>query len=122
MSRPAKKPPAINPKSMPKFTPVTLDGVQRQELNDWIEANNPQSGEVLSEMLQRGYRLSLKRDDVRDRYSASATTPVDHHCQPHECFSVAHKDPEKTMIVLGYVMGAWVEKGNFAKMSEGDDW
>lgn len=119
---PRKKTTSKTPPGLPSFNFINLDEQQKIECNEWLVNQKPQLGDVVVELAEMGGKLSIKYSRAKGVVYASYTTADDHETNPNECYSVAHSDSEKAVLVIYYVIMFLMEDGRIPASLGLNDW
>lgn len=107
---------------LPNFTFVVLDETQKIECNEWISSNENGVSDLIVELIELGGKLSVKYSAGKGVVYSSYTTPVDHPTNPNECYSIAHRDTEKSMLAIYWIVNFLIEDGKIPASKGQDDW
>lgn len=105
-----------------EFVPVRLNAEQKIAFVDFESKEGIDIGEMLTELILNGYKVSISYADKSQSFVASVTCRVDEAPNKGLCVTSHHETPYRALMVALYKHFVVLDKTPWKEYAEGDTW
>ncbi len=105
-----------------KFVPVRLDADQKETFKSWEVAEGIDVGEMLTNLILDGYKISVSYADKSGSFVASVTCRTDDPPNRGLCITSHHETPYKALMVALFKHFVVLAETPWKEYATGSDW